>query len=172
MLIVPVLPTFVRLADPLYKLCPFYLTYNRSSNFWHGLYYNTLNPSVFDFGAEHDFSTGNHRSFSTEHGPLDYYLMVGENSGSGLSSITSQFSRLVTPHCPGVAGNPRDHWQASSVLPHLNQFGYLASSLTLSERHDAQNAVIEYVSTTLRARFFLLSHFLPQLLSPSRINLC
>lgn len=45
-------------TDPLYKLTPFYLTFNKASNFWHGIYYNTLNPSIFDFGAEHDFSTG------------------------------------------------------------------------------------------------------------------
>lgn len=57
----------------------------------------------------------------------------------------SQFARLVSPPTQTKAGSKCDGWQASSTLPALNQFGYLASSLTLSERADAQTAVIEYV---------------------------
>ncbi|UZJ56955.1 hypothetical protein CBS101457_006275 [Exobasidium rhododendri] len=148
-------------TDPLYKLCPFYLHFNQRSGFWYGLYYNTLSPSVFDFSGEHDFATGEFRSFSAESGPLDYYLLLGGESGTeeeriegrrqitrgkpSLPSIVTQFARLVTPYTSGPAGNVSSGWQASPTLPPLNQFGYLASSLTLSERADAQEATVRYV---------------------------
>jgi alpha-glucosidase len=141
-------------TDPLYKLCPFYLHYHRKTDFWYGLFYNTLSPSIFDFSGEHDFATGEFRSFSAESGPLDYYLLLGtdddgdsqrENTRPTLPSIISQLARLVTPYSSGPTGCAQTGWQASSTLPPLNQFGYLASSLTLSEREDAQQAIIGYV---------------------------
>lgn len=162
------------------QLCPFTIQYNARTRFWYGLYYNTLSPSIFDLGAEHDFSTGNWRSFTAEHGPLDYYLLLGEDDvlekgvriarapvAPNVPAIVSQFAKLVTPHCPGLMGsrergpsaqkvsvaerNATKGWQASPTLPPLSQFGYLASSLTLSERADAQDAVIEYVRTCVSA---------------------
>lgn len=136
-------------TDPLYKLCPFYLHFNKLTQFWYGLYYNTFSPSTFDFSGEHDFATGQFRSFSTNSGPLDYYLLVGNDGKNSLPSIVTQFARLVTPFSSGPcgfkSGADDDGWQSSPTLPHLSQFGYLASSLTLSERHDAQEAVIGYV---------------------------
>lgn len=133
-------------TDPLYKLCPFYLHFNKRTRFWYGLYYNTLSPSIFDFSGEHDFATGQFRSFSTDLGPLDYYLLLGNDGMNSLPSIVSQFAKLVTPFSSGPCGcEGDDGWQTSPTLPHLSQFGYLASSLTLSERHDAQEAVVDYV---------------------------
>lgn len=145
-------------TDPLYKLCPFYMRYDAKRHFAYGLYYNTLNPCVFDFGAEHDFSTGDFDSFSCEHGPLDYYLLLGDDepgvqSAGTVPAILSQLARLVTPYARSPIGHPRDGWQVSPTLPTLAQLGYLASSLTLSERKDAQHAVIDYVDTT-RAKGF------------------
>ncbi|CEH11850.1 alpha-glucosidase [Ceraceosorus bombacis] len=148
-------------TDPLYKLCPFYSVYNAETRFWYGLYYNTLSPSIFDLGGEHDFSTGNFRSFSAEQSPLDYYVLLGSHELSGnarlrpsLPGIVSQLAHLVTPHHSGALGDTsHGRWQASPHLPPLSQFGYLASSLTLSERSDAQAAVIDYVAQT-RARGF------------------
>lgn len=140
-------------ADPLYKLCPYYLHYNAKSDLWFGLYYNTLVPSVFDFSGEHDFATGQFRTFSAEKGPLDYYMLLGQEAEPSTrprpAAIVSQLATLVTPACFGPAGRrgsaALDGWQASPTLPPHNQFGYLASSLTLSERDDAQTAVVEYV---------------------------
>lgn len=138
-------------TDPLYKLYPFYLRHDASRKHWMGIYYDTLNPCIFDFGAEHDFSTGNYHYFTSEHGPLDYYLLLGDDdngrlpgtaSSGSVSSIVSQFARLVTPPTES------NHWRSSAVLPPLSQFGYLASSLTLSERSDAQQAVVDYGTTT------------------------
>ncbi|PWN52271.1 hypothetical protein IE53DRAFT_312426, partial [Violaceomyces palustris] len=120
-------------TDPLYKVCPFLTIYNPSLRFWVGIYYNTLSPSVVDLGAEHDFSTGNFRSFSVENGPLDYYVLLG-----------------------GDEEGERDPSQGPvPTLPPLSQFGYLASSLTLSELENAQDAVIDYVLGT-RTRGFAL----------------
>ncbi|CAO1637203.1 unnamed protein product [Parajaminaea phylloscopi] len=149
----------LRETDPFYKITPFYIHYDAASRFWYGIYYNTLNPSVFDFGAEHDFSTGNFHSFSTEHGPLDYYVLLDTHASQrrstppSLPGIVSQFARLVSPASTGPAADRGTGWQASPVLPALNQFGYLASSLTLSEREDAQAAVTEYVAEARRRRF-------------------
>ena len=137
---------------------------------WLGLYYNSLQPSVADFGAEHDFSTGNFRSFSIENGPLDYYALLGASSISNktasgpapkprLRDIVSQFAALVTPFSPAskqlagplASSAPRNfmpNWQASPTLPRLTQFGYLASSMTLAELDNAQAAVEEYIVET------------------------
>ena len=126
---------------------------------WLGLYYNSLQTSVADFGAEHDFSTGNFRSFSIENGPLDYYALLGASSISNktasgpapkprLRDIVSQFAALVTPFSPAskqlagplASSAPRNfmpNWQASPTLPRLTQFGYLASSMTLAELDNA-----------------------------------
>ena len=139
---------------------------------WLGMYYNSLVPSVADFGAEHDFSTGSFRSFSIEQGALDYYVLMGSSSISQdgsrgrvarpqLRDIVSQFATLVTPYSAAVTSiaNPKaprnlmGGWQASPTLPRLSSFGYLASSMTLSERDDAQQAVEEYVIETRQNGF-------------------
>lgn len=83
-----------------------------------------------------------------EHGPLDYYLLLGHEEAPSLPGIVSQLARLVTPSESGPVGSAVDGWQASPTLPPISQFGYLASSLTLSERFDAQKAVMEYVRET------------------------
>ncbi|PRP78004.1 polyamine transporter 3, partial [Planoprotostelium fungivorum] len=137
-------------TDPLYKICPFYTIHDSQKNTWTGLYYNTLVPSIIDLGAEHDFSTGNFRSYTVENGPLDYYVLAPRG---GLPDVISQFARLVTPHSTGPMGSPKDGWQTSPTLPNLSQFGYLASSLTLSERKDAQTAVSEYIVETRQHGF-------------------
>lgn len=153
-------------TDPYYKLTPFYLTHDRGNangdgrgSFWHGIYYNTLNSSIFDFGAEHDFSTGDFHSFATEHGPLDYYVLLGTTQDDAMAppdlpGIVTQLAHLVTPQQQqrSSSSSPAE-WRASPTLPSLSQFGYLASSLTLSERHDAQAAVLEYVREARARRF-------------------
>ncbi|KDN51434.1 glycoside hydrolase family 31 protein [Tilletiaria anomala UBC 951] len=165
-------------TDPLYKLCPFYLLYNSSTNFWLGMYYNSLAPSVADFGAEHDFSTGDSRSFSIEQGALDYYVLLGASSFDSqsdvqaraspapkprLRDIVSQLAALVTPHvtashqfasdAPRLPRNVTPNWQASPTLPRLASFGYLASSMTLAELDNAQEAVGDYVIETRQYGF-------------------
>ncbi|MCO5589851.1 hypothetical protein L7F22_043820 [Adiantum nelumboides] len=154
-------------TDPLYKICPYYLHYNRKSDLWFGLYYNTLVPSIFDFSGEHDFATGQFRSFSAERGPLDYYMLLGDDGQLAnkaeirpkVANIISQLATLVTPASFGLAGrrdnsnSPFKGWQTSPTLPPHNQFGYLASSLTLSERQDAQIAVVEYVEQARKEGF-------------------
>lgn len=42
-------------GDPLYKVTPFYIVYNKSTGIWCGVYYNSLaNDASIDFGAECD----------------------------------------------------------------------------------------------------------------------
>lgn len=85
-------------TDPLYKFTPFYIHYDARMKFLHGVFYHVLNPSVFDFGAEYDFSTGNFHSFSTEHGPLDYYILLCRHeSGDGAGVATA-----ALPNLPGI----------------------------------------------------------------------
>ena len=134
-------------TDPLYKICPFLLTHHVDSGVWYGVYYNSLVPASVDLGAEHDFSTGNFRSYAVENGPLDYYVLLGER----VPDIVTQLAHLVTP----CSAQDPVKWLASPTLPRRSELGYLASSLTLSEREDAQAAVVEYVRET-RAHGFRL----------------
>jgi alpha-glucosidase len=165
-------------TDPLYKLHPFYMLHNSTTKHWYGMYYNSLQPGVAEFGAEHDFSTGFSHYYSPEQGALDYYVLLGESSICNNGNvrrpiarphprtIIRQFAQLVTPFVTptpltesdkkekgSMSRNLMPAFAASPSLPRLSSFGYLASSLTLSERDDAQVAIKEYISETRRRGF-------------------
>jgi hypothetical protein len=57
------------------------------------------------------------------------------------------------PHIQTHTGGSSPSWSPSPVLPPLSQFGYLASSLSLAARHDAQPAIIEFVRTCRQKGF-------------------
>ncbi|KZT44248.1 hypothetical protein SISSUDRAFT_1057221 [Sistotremastrum suecicum HHB10207 ss-3] len=121
-------------GDPLYKITPFYVVYNRSLKLWHGIFYNNLSDSSFDMGAESDAVFGSSRTYKAKCGPLDYYVLIGDGT---LPSILTEYMALVSPG-PDAA---------SLTLPPLSQFGYLASSLSLAEELDAQVKIIDFVHT-------------------------
>lgn len=127
-------------GDTLYKLSPFYVVYNRRTNSFYGLWYNTLTDSEFDMGVESDVLWGCFRTFVAKSGPLDYYLIYGDGT---LPSILSLYSKLVSPSKKSV----------SPDLPPLNQLGYLASSMSMAEEINAGASIINFVKRSREEGF-------------------
>ncbi|SGY50174.1 BQ5605_C001g00861 [Microbotryum silenes-dioicae] len=125
-------------GDPLYKTHPFYCVYNKRSQTWHGVFYNSLVDSSIDMGAEGDILFGCFRTYKANSGLLDYYV-ISPRDGS-LPSLISLYASLVSP-----SHSTPYPISASPVLPPLSQFGYLASSLSLAADPKAQEAVIGFV---------------------------
>ncbi|SCV71199.1 BQ2448_2787 [Microbotryum intermedium] len=129
-------------GDPLYKMHPFYCVYNKRSQNWHGVFYNSLVDSSIDMGAEGDVLFGCFRTYkanSDQGDPqLDYYII--SPCDRSLPSLVSLFASLVSP-----SHSTPYPISASPVLPPLSQFGYLASSLSLAADPKAQEAVIGFV---------------------------
>jgi alpha-glucosidase (family GH31 glycosyl hydrolase) len=66
-----------RTSDPLFKHIPFYIACRPDAGLAFGLFYDTLSDCVFDFGKEVDNYHGPYRSFTADHGDLDYYFIAG-----------------------------------------------------------------------------------------------
>ncbi|QRV92527.1 glycoside hydrolase family 31 protein [Ceratobasidium sp. AG-Ba] len=140
-------------GDPLYKVTPFYVVFNKRTGIWCGVYYNSLaNDASIDFGAECDALFDGFRTYRAGCGPLDYYVILGDGT---LPSIVSIYASLTSPSFSSQSSpaSNESKWRASSTLPPLSQFGYLASSLALAEEPHAQNAVLDFVKTC-RAKGF------------------
>ncbi|CAE6538194.1 unnamed protein product [Rhizoctonia solani] len=140
-------------GDPLYKVTPFYIVFNKKTRIWCGVYYNSLaNDASLDFGAECDALFNGFRTYRAGSGPLDYYVILGDGT---LPSVISTYAALVSPslslhhpktHLPDVDAYFKP-WRASLTLPPRSQFGYLASSLALAAEPHAQDAVLDFVKT-------------------------
>ncbi|MBM3642216.1 MAG: glycoside hydrolase family 31 protein, partial [Alphaproteobacteria bacterium] len=114
-----------RTSDPLYKHIPFYITCKPQAGVAFGLFYDTLSNCVFDFGKELDNYHGPYRSFTAEHGDLDYYFIAGPS----LDHVTRQFTWLT--------GRP--------AFPPKWGLGYSGSSMAYTEAPDAQARVTEFL---------------------------
>jgi alpha-glucosidase len=114
-----------RTSDPLYKHIPFYITCKPQAGVAFGLFYDTLSDCVFDFGKELDNYHGPYRSFTAEHGDLDYYFIAGPS----LDRVTRQFTWLT--------GRP--------AFPPKWGLGYSGSSMAYAEAPDAQARVTEFL---------------------------
>ncbi|KAI5478030.1 hypothetical protein MNV49_005493 [Pseudohyphozyma bogoriensis] len=126
-------------GDPIYKYCPYYCVYNKKTQKWFGLYYNTVADAKFDTGSEHDVLWGCFRSYHANAGPLDYYVLLGDGT---LPSIVKAYASLVSPTPAKETGLD---FAPSPTLPPLSQFGYLSCSLSLGSLPNAQEAVIEFL---------------------------
>ncbi|CAE6391128.1 unnamed protein product [Rhizoctonia solani] len=146
-------------GDPLYKVTPFYIIFNKKTGIWCGVYYNSLaNDASIDFGAECDALFNGFRTYRAGCGPLDYYVILGDGT---LSSVISTYASLVSPsisdaHSKSPPSGTNAYfkaWRASSTLPPRSQFGYLASSLALAAEPHAQDAVLNFVKTCRKKGF-------------------
>ncbi|CUA68775.1 hypothetical protein RSOLAG22IIIB_03635 [Rhizoctonia solani] len=146
-------------GDPLYKVTPFYIVFNKKTRIWCGVYYNSLaNDASLDFGAECDALFNGFRTYRAGSGPLDYYVILGDGT---LPSVISTYAALVSPSLS--FHHPKTHlsdvnayfkpWRASLTLPPRSQFGYLASSLALAAEPHAQDAVLDFVKTCRKKGF-------------------
>ncbi|KAG8689890.1 hypothetical protein FRC11_015020 [Ceratobasidium sp. 423] len=146
-------------GDPLYKVTPFYIVFNKKTRIWCGVYYNSLaNDASLDFGAECDALFNGFRTYRAGNGPLDYYVILGDGT---LPSVVSTYAALVSPslgpnHHKATLSDTDAYfkpWRASLTLPPRSQFGYLASSLVLSATAHAQDGILDFVKTCRKKGF-------------------
>ena len=105
-------------TDPLYKHCPFYITFNPQLNIAYGLFYDNLSTTTFDMGKEIDAYRGQYRYYHAEDGDLDYYLIYG----ASIEAVIEKYTKLT--------GRP--------MLPPKWSLGFLGSTMTYTEAENAQ----------------------------------
>lgn len=113
-----------RTSDPLYKHIPFYIT-RKSSDTAAGIFYDTLSDCTFDMGAERSNYHGLFRGFTADYGDLDYYVI-----GGTIPEITRRFTWLT--------GRP--------AFPPRYAVGYSGSTMSYTDRDDAQAAMMEFIA--------------------------
>ena len=90
-----------------------------------GLFYDTLSDCVFDFGKEVDNYQGPYRSFTADHGDLDYYFIAGPRVDQ------------VVPRFTWLAGRP-------AFMPKWG-LGYSGSSMAYTDAPDAQARMSKFL---------------------------
>lgn len=113
-------------SDPLYKHIPFYLTWKRDNEVAFGLFYDTLSDCVFDMGCERDNYHGLYRSFTADHGDLDYYFIAGPD----IAQATRRYTWLT--------GTP-------AFLPKWS-LGYSGSTMSYTDAPDAQAQMADFLA--------------------------
>jgi alpha-glucosidase len=113
-------------SDPLYKSIPFYITLNEATSAAHGIFYDTLSDCEFDFGCTRDNYHGLFRSFSANHGDLDYYVIAGP----AVADVTRRFTWLT--------GRP-------AFLPRWS-LGYSGSTMVYTDAPDAQARMADFLA--------------------------
>ncbi|MBS0472867.1 MAG: glycoside hydrolase family 31 protein [Proteobacteria bacterium] len=111
-------------SDPLYKHIPYYIT-RKPNGATVGLFYDTLSDCTFDMGCERSNYHGLFRSFVADHGDLDYYVI-----GHDIQGIVAGFTWLT--------GSP-------AFLPKW-ALGYSGSTMSYTDRPDAQAAMMEFIA--------------------------
>jgi alpha-glucosidase len=115
-----------RTSDPLYKHIPFTLIWSPDKHVAHGLFYDTLSDCAFDFGCERSNYHGLYRSFTAEHGDLDYYFIAGPE----IADVTKRFTWLT--------GRP-------AFLPKWS-LGYSGSTMSYTDAPDAEARMADFLA--------------------------
>ncbi|WP_051302720.1 glycoside hydrolase family 31 protein [Salibacterium aidingense] len=111
------------LTDPLYKHIPFFMTRTKDRQ-WYGMFYDNLSTSVFDMGKELDNYHGFYRYYHGASGPLDYYLISGQDAAevvetySWLTGKTALFPKWSL----GYSGSTMTYTDAPDAQRQMNQF--------------------------------------------------
>ena len=111
-------------SDPLYKHIPFYITC-KPDGATVGLFYDTLADCTFDMGCERSNYHGLFRSFTADHGDLDYYVIGGTVGG-----IVRKYTWLT--------GKP-------ALLPKW-ALGYSGSTMSYTDQPDAQARMADFLA--------------------------
>jgi alpha-glucosidase len=111
-------------SDPLYKHIPYYIT-RKPNGATAGLFYDTLSDCTFDMGCARSNYHGLFRGFTADYGDLDYYVIAGT-----LPGIVQRYTWLT--------GRP-------AFLPRWG-LGYSGSTMSYTDRPDAQAAMMEFVT--------------------------
>lgn len=112
-------------TDPLYKHIPFYITRNKNTNVFFGLFYDNLSTSIFDMGNELDNYHGYYRYYNGEDGDLDYYIILGPN----IKNVTEKFSWLT----------------GKTIFMPKWSIGYSGSTMSYTDAPDAQNQLQKFI---------------------------
>mmetsp|Transcript_14913 Transcript_14913/g.28960 ORF Transcript_14913/g.28960 Transcript_14913/m.28960 type:complete len:852 (-) Transcript_14913:1134-3689(-) len=105
-------------SDPLYKNFPYYITYNKEAQVAYGILYDQLCGGYLDLGQEISAFRGSFRTYASEAGFVDYYLILGPT----IPQVVEKLGRLV--------GRP--------AVPPAWALGYVASTMTYADAPDAQ----------------------------------
>jgi alpha-glucosidase len=112
-------------SDPLYKHFPFYITFLPDLQIAYGLLYDSLATTVFDMGCELDNYYPPYRTYRSDDGDVDYYLIYGPTLEEVVVKLSVLTGRMALP--------PR--WS----------LGYLGSTMTYTEAEDAQEQLKQFV---------------------------
>lgn len=111
-------------SDPLYKHWPFLIQRNAATGIAFGQFYDTLAPTTFDLGCEHDNYHGLYRYTEIEDGDLDYYVALGPR----VRDVVRKFVDLTGR----MAFGPR--WS----------LGYANTAMSLADAPDAQARLAQF----------------------------
>jgi alpha-glucosidase len=115
-----------RTSDPLYKHIPFTLTWSPEKRIAYGLFYDTVSDCTLDLGCERSNYHGLFRSFTAEHGDLDYYFIAGPE----IAHVTKRFTWLT--------GRP-------AFLPKWS-LGYSGSTMSYTDAPDAETQMAGFLA--------------------------
>ncbi len=104
-------------GSPLYKLIPFYITYNPETQQAFGIFYDNLATTTFDLNTHADGFSEHHR-YAAETGDVDYYFIYGPT----IEQVVEKFTRLT----------------GRMILPPRWSLGYMGSTMNYTEAKDAQ----------------------------------
>lgn len=115
-------------SDPLYKMIPFYIDFNTTTNIASGLYYNNTHDSVFDMDCEHSNYWLRYSYFQCDGGDLDVFFIGGPTI------------KQVVEHYTDLTGK-------SAMMP-LPSLGYMGSTMFYTELdQDADQAILDFIDT-------------------------
>lgn len=112
-------------TDPLYKHIPFYITRNKKTDIFFGIFYDNLSTSIFDMGNELDNYHGYYRYYNGEDGDLDYYIILGPR----IKNVTEKFSWLT----------------GKTIFMPKWSIGYSGSTMSYTDAPDAQEQLQKFI---------------------------
>jgi len=111
-----------RNGSPLYKLIPFYITFNPDTRQAFGIFYDNLATTTFDLNLR----TGGlpeFRRYAAETGDVEYYFIYGP----GIDEVVQKFTRLT----------------GRMILPPRWSLGYMGSTMNYTEAGDCPGAACQ-----------------------------
>lgn len=138
-------------TDPLYKVCPFYLTLtpdiklkNGVSPFAYGVFYDNMSTGWMNFGKEIDAFWGQYTYYKSDFGILDYYIISGspDNTNSTTMNDSSICIQNVIQRFSQLIGRP-------ALIPRFG-LGYLASAMGYAESENAQELLEDFVDKCIQ----------------------
>ncbi|MDR0483756.1 MAG: DUF5110 domain-containing protein, partial [Alphaproteobacteria bacterium] len=135
-------------SDPLYKMIPFYINFNSSTNLAYGLFYNNSYDSCFDMGCEHSNYWSHYSYFMADGGDIDLFFIGGPTL------------KDVVQHYTDLTGK-------SAMMPFAS-LGYMGSTMYYTELDkNSDEAILEFIDTCKEQEipidgFFLSSGYTAQ----------